>query len=359
MKFLTVIARNSAFVYKGRTVDIRQVGRELGARYALEGSVRKAAGRVRITGQLIDAATGAHLWADKFDGALDDVFELHDRIAMEVAGAIEPALRDAEIHRVRRKPTESLDAYDLYMRGISELRDPSRDGMLAAIDFQRRAIKLDPHFAAALTIHAVALQLLFISGWAGAEIQPEALRLSRAAMDNAGDDAEVLAMAANTFAQVYGDIEIALSAADHALQLNPNSLTVLRDSGFVYLYAGQTETAIKYFSHALRLSPRDPWRGYAEIGLAMGCRFIGRLDDALVWGRRAIVSMPSNFTGYRVTAASLVDLGHIEEARQLVREALTRLPQGRINVEHFARLWRNEQQGRNYVAALRAAGMPD
>ncbi|HJQ56518.1 MAG TPA: adenylate/guanylate cyclase domain-containing protein [Vineibacter sp.] len=359
MRWLTVIARNSAFVYKGRTVDVRQVGRELGARYVLEGSVRKAAGQVRISGQLIDAASGAHLWADKFDGPLDDVFALHDRVAMEVAGAIEPAMRDAETQRARRKPTDSLDAYDLYMRGLSEIRDPSREGLNAAIDYARQATALDPHFAAALALHAGALQMFFISGWAGMEVQPEALRLSRAAIDTAGDDAEVLAQGANVFAYMLGDIEISLSAMNRALQLNPNSLLVLRHGGWVHLWAGYAETAIGHFAHALRLSPNEPWRGYSELGLAVGYLVVGRPDDALTWGRRAVVSLPNNFACHRIVAMALVGLGRVEEAREVVRQALQRLPQGRINVEHYLRMWRDQSQAESLIAAMRAAGVPD
>lgn len=359
LKWLTVIARNSASIYKGRMVDVRQVSRELGARYLLEGSVRKAAGLVRITGQLIDGESGAHLWADRFDGPLHDVFALHDRVAMAVAGAIEPALRDAETQRARRKPTESLDAYDLYMRALSEIKDPSRDGMLAAIGFARRASALDPRFAAVLGLHATALQMLVTSGWFGMEVQPEALRLARAAMDNASDDAEVLAEGANVFAYMLGEIEVSLSAVTRALELNPNSLMVLRHCGFVHLWAGQTDTAIGHFDRALRLGPKDPWRGYSELGLALGHWFIGRSDDALAYGRRAIISLPNNFACYRVVTASLVSLGRLEEAQDLVREALQRLPQGRIHTEHYMRLWRNTSQSKSYVAALRTAGMPD
>ncbi|MCW5747461.1 MAG: hypothetical protein KIT36_14830 [Alphaproteobacteria bacterium] len=359
MRWLTVIARNSAFLYKGRTVDVRQVGRELGARYVLEGSVRKAAGRVRITGQLIDAASGAHLWAEKFDGSLDDIFALHDRIAMEVTGAIEPAVRDAETVRARRKPTENLDAYDLYMRAVSELKDPSREGMNAAIDYARQATALDPRFAAALSVHATALQMLAVSGWAGMEVQSEALRLARAALDNAGDDANVLSQGALVFAYMLGDIEISLSAVNRALQLNPNSLEVLRHAGWINLWAGLTETGIGHFAHALHLSPNEPWRGYNEHGLAAGYRTVGRPDEALVWARRAVVSLPNNFACYRTLAAALVDLGRIEEAREVVRQALQRLPQGRIDAEHHLRVWRDESQARSSVAVLRAAGVPD
>ena len=160
--------------------------------------------------------------------------------------------------RARRKPTESLDAYDLYMRALSEIRDPSREALHAAIGLSRRATELDPSFAAALALHATALQMLVTSGWAGVEVQPEALRLARAAMDNAGDDAEILAEGANVFAYMLGDIEISLSALSRALQLNGNSLLVLRHSGWVNLWAGHTEAAIGHLSHALRLSPRDP-----------------------------------------------------------------------------------------------------
>ena len=231
VRWLFVIARTSAFTYKGQARDLRQVGRDLGVRYLLEGSVRKSGRRVRVTAQLIDAETGAHLWADRFDGELEEIFDMHDRVATEVVSAIEPNLRHAEIERSRRKPTASLDAYDLYMRASAAFTEPSGRNLRAALDFTQQAIARDPHFARALALRAVCIMHSVDSF--GPDAIPEALRLAHAALATSSDDSEATSFAAMTIALLGGSIETALTGSERALMLNPNGFSAIMHSGWV------------------------------------------------------------------------------------------------------------------------------
>jgi adenylate cyclase len=228
IRWLFVIARNSSFTYKGRVVDVKQVGRELGVQYVLEGSVRRAANRVRITGQLIDAASGAHLSADYFDGSLEDIFELQDKVAVSVAGVIEPALRDAELRRSVRRPTTDLTAYDLYLRARAELWPLEKDGIPRALDLFGQALERDPSYGPALGLAAICHTMLHVSGWTN---DPEASRregldLARRALRVAGDDPAILADAANSLAYFGEDIAAALALIDRALDSTRVSLLV-------------------------------------------------------------------------------------------------------------------------------------
>jgi adenylate cyclase len=356
-RWLFVIARTSAFTYKGRTVDLKQVGRELGVRYLLEGSVRKAGKRVRVAAQLIDALSGAHLWADNFDGSIDDIFELHDRIALEVAGAVEPNLRLGEIDRSLRKPTTSLDAYDLYMRASAAWRDPTPDNIRAALELTGRALERDPHFARVLALRAACI--LHLADKYGPEAESEALRLAHAALAVSSDDSDATAFAALTIGLMGGSIDTALLTAQQALAINPSGFAALTHSGWVYCAAGTPEAAIEPFTRALRLSPRDPLRGYCELGLANAHRDLRHPEDALAWARRAILSLPRLAGGYRIAAAALVDLGRIDEARQLVGQLLKILPQSPIDAAFVRRQKRNPATVDSTIAALRLAGLPD
>ena len=225
MRWLFVIARNSSFAYKGRAVDVKQVGRELGVRYVLEGSVRKAGSRVRITGQLIDTATGAHLWADRFDGALEDIFDLQDQVTASVVGAIAPKLEQAEIERAKRKPTESLDAYDYYLRGMAELHQWTKEGNdgSAIVTFYR-AIELDPNFASAYGLAARCYAQRKAGGWVTDRMQEvtEAERLARRAAELGKDDAVALCFGGWALARVVGDLDTGAVLIARALVLNPN-----------------------------------------------------------------------------------------------------------------------------------------
>ena len=356
---LFVIARNSSFTYRGRAVNVKQVGRELGVRYVLEGSVRRSANRVRVTAQLIDAGSGMHLWADKFDATLDDIFDLHDQMAREVAGAVEPNLRDAEILRCLRKPTTSLDAYDLYMRGLAAFRDLSPDRLRAALELTRKAIDLDPYFARALALRGLCIQHLQSGREDDPEARAEALRLAHAALAASSDDWEAASIAATVISSMGGSIETALAASQRALELNPNGFLALQHNGWIQCIAGNPAAAIDPFMRAVRVSPRDPFIGYCEAGLGVACRDSGRPLEALVWAQRATMSLPLLPAGYRAAAVALVDLGRVDEAKERVAQLLKVRPQERIRPEFVRRHNRNQATAEAWIAALRMAGLPD
>lgn len=359
LRWLFVIARNSSFTYKGKAVNVKQVGRELGVRYVLEGSVRKAANQVRITAQLIDAGSGTHLWADKFDGTLEDIFDLHDRVAREVASAVEPSLRDAEIERSLRKPTTNLDAYDLYMRGLAAFRDLSPDHLRTTMELTQRAIDLDPRFARALALRGLCIQHLQAGKADDAEASAEALRLAHAALAASSDDWEAATFAATVISSMGGSIETALAASQRALTLNPNGYLALMHNGWIQCIAGNPAAAIDPFTRALRLSPRDPFRGYGEAGLAVAYRDFGQPQQALEWAQRAIVSLPLLASAYRTAAVASVDLGRIDEARERIAQLLKALPENRIRPDFVHRHNRNRATADAWIAALRMAGLPD
>ena len=283
IRWLFVIARNSSFTYKGKAVDVRQVARELGVRYVLEGSVRKGGDRVRITGQLIDALTGIHLWADRFDGALNNVFDLQDQVASSVAGAIEPKLRKSEIERAHRKPTESLDAYDLYLRALA-LRDrPTAESVPEAIMLLRQALAIDPNYAPAkaaigwFRVHEAAHGRNPVSEADAAE----AVALARQTLETGKDDLDVLWMAASTLLLLAGDPDVAASAIDRALMLNPNAALAWALRGFVLSRRGQSDAAIEACERAMRLSPLDPLRRVFTMGIGLAHQVAGRDEEAL------------------------------------------------------------------------------
>jgi TolB-like protein len=260
IRWLFVIARNSSFVYKGRAVDVKQVGRDLGVRYVVEGSVRKAANRVRITGQLIDASSATHLWADRFDGNLDDIFDLQDRISASVVGAIGPRLEQAEIERSKRKPTGSLDAYDFYLRGIANVHQWARQSHDDALALFYKAMELDPEFASAHAAAAYCYVLRKLNGWMidrRKEID-EAVRLARRAVEFGKDDAVALARGGHALGFLAGDLDSAANFLDRALRLDPNLATAWFLCGWVRIFLGEPDTAIEHFELAMRLSPLDP-----------------------------------------------------------------------------------------------------
>ncbi|HZY53694.1 MAG TPA: adenylate/guanylate cyclase domain-containing protein [Reyranella sp.] len=357
LKSLFVIARNSSFTYKGKAVDVKQVGRELGVRYVLEGSVRRSGNRVRITVQLLDAGSGSHLWTDRFDGTLDDIFELHDQIATNVAGAVEPTLREAEIDLSLRKPTTSLNAYDLYMRAQAAFRTAAQDSLRTSMELTGRAIELDPHFGRALALRALCLMHLHSDDGADSG-SAETLRLAQAALA-ANDDWEALSLGAMVIALMGGEIDTALAASQRALALNPNGFWALMHNGWVQCAAGNPAAAIEPFTRALRLSPRDPLLGYCELGLANAYRDVGQPAQALHWGRRATLSLPLLAGGYRAVIVALVDLGRIDEAREAVGQLLKTLPTERLRPELVYRQNRNRETADAWITALRQAGLAE
>ena len=357
---LFVIARNSSFTYKGRAVDVKQVGRELGVRYVLEGSVRKAGNRVRITGQLIDALTGAHLWADRFDSGLEDIFDLQDRVTMSVVGAIAPKLEQVEIERAKHKPTESLDAYDYYMRGIAKFYEWTREANHEAQRLFHRATELDPEFALAYSMAARCYTWRKANGWVTNREQDiaEAASLAQRAIELAKDDAAVLSFAGWTIAQVVGDLDAGVDLIDRALRLNPNFAVAWHFSGWVRVFLGEPETAIEHLARAMRLSPLDPVFGQMRGATASAYFFAGRYEEASSWAEKAIRERPSA-QAFRVAAASNALAGRQEKAE----EAMARLrqfdPHRRIsNLTDQDPLRRPEDLER-LEEGLRKAGLPE
>jgi TolB-like protein len=320
IRWLFVIARNSSFTYKGRAVDVKQVGRELGVRYVLEGSVRKAAGRVRITGQLIDTTNGAHLWADRFDGSLEDVFDLQDKVAVSVAGVIEPTLQAAETARSANRPTNDLTAYDLYLRAYAIAF--SSGGLLAeALRLLDQAIERDPHYGPALALAATAGSRN-VSNGQSKDWRADSRRctdLARRGLQVAGDDPGVLANAAFALAYFGEDIGAMMALVDRALALNPSFARGWLVSGFLRLWAGQLDPAIDHIEASSRLSPRARvGRGSIVIGAA---HFLSRrFNEALPSLLLAIQEDPSYANAYRFLAACYAHMGRLDDAREVITQ---------------------------------------
>jgi TolB-like protein/class 3 adenylate cyclase len=361
IRWLFVIARNSSFTYKGQAVDVKQVGRELGVRYVLEGSVRKAGGRVRITAQLIEAETGTHLWADRFDGALDDIFELQDQVASRVIGAIEPRLRRSEIERASRKPTESLDAYDLYLRALAVRNTHSDESVHEAIALLKRALAIDPNYVPAKAtigwsrVHQRSHGRTPISE---AEVA-EAVALAWEALEAGKDDPDALWMAAFTLFYFTGEHAITATAVDRALALNPNSAHAWMTRGYVSL--PQSETAIEAFERAMRLNPLDRLERGFSGGIAIAHLLARRYEEALDWSVRALREEPGYPTALRTKAIACAHLDRIEEAREAVRQLLDAQPWNTLarTAQFYARIYGSQEAAAIYVEGLRKAGLPE
>ncbi len=373
--WLFVIARNSSFTYKGKTVDVKQVGRELGVRYVLEGSVRKAGPRVRITGQLIDATTGGHLWADHFDGALEDVFDLQDRVTASVVGAIEPRLQRAEIERARRKPTESLDAYDYYLRGMAGfhllmtnstlLKTNStviRESILEARQFFQRATELDPDYASPYGMAAWCIHQNKTNGWlADPERESaEGARLARRAVAVGQDDATALWSGGFALAYLAGEVETATAHVDRAIVLNPNLAAAWSASGWLRVYLGEPVNAIDRFERAMRLSPLDPFNYFGCTGMAFAHVCAGRYDEAISWATKACHEQPNWAATWRVAAIAYALSGRIAEAQKMIMRLREIDPALRLsNLEKMAPPFRRPEDLARYTEGLRRAGLPD
>jgi len=362
LHWLFVIARNSSFTYKGRAVDVKHVARELGVRYVLEGSVRKAGNRVRITGQLIDTMTGAHIWADRFDGALDDIFELQDEVASGVVGAIEPKLRQSEIERAARKPTESLDAYDLYLRALAQFHKYTEESIREAIALLTRALAIDPSYAPAAAMIGWCRS---VQGWQSrgsvseAEIA-EAVRLGKQAIEAGHDDADTLWMAANTVSVLAGEHATAASATDRALTLNPNSAHAWMVNGYVFCRRNQPGPAIEAFQRAMRLSPLDPLGYVFSAGLAFAHLAAGGYEEAIVWADRSLREQPRYSPAIRYKVVSCARFGRIEEARDWLGRLLELQPGLTIAKEKaMYRLVLLPEILAVYLEGYRKAGLPE
>ena len=352
IRWLFVIARNSSFTYKGQTVDVKQVGRELGVRYVLEGSVRKGGSRVRITAQLIDAQSGTHLWADRFEGSLEDIFDLQDKVASSVAGVIEPALEAAEIGRSVGRPTRELAAYDLYLRSLPQAYSWDRALITQAIDFLGKANEKDPSYGPALALSAYCHRQLDLSGWAeDSEInRRRSLDLARRAVRVASDDPGVLGHVAFVFVYFGEDIDSAIGMIERCLALNPSFARGWMFSGHLRLYAGQYYLAIEHLETSLRLNPRDQ-RGLHLSGIGIALFFNRRFDEALDKLLAALQEFPNYATPLRWIAACYAHLGRLNEAREMVQRLRTITP----IVVHSATQYRNPEHRELFLSGLRLA----
>jgi TolB-like protein len=361
MRWLFVIARNSSFIYKGRTVDVKQVGRELGVRYVLEGSVRKSANRVRITGQLIDASTGAQLSSDRFDGEIEDIFDLQDRITATVVGAIAPKLEQAEIERARRKPTDNLDAYDYFLRAMASFYQRSRKANDDALQLFYKAIEFDPDFATAYGMAAWCHAWRNLSGWMtdrAPEIA-EGARLAWRAVELGKDDAVALARGGHALALLVGDVDSGVAFIDRALALDPNLARAWYASGWVRVYRGEPEVAIEHQARAMRLSPLDPTLYHMQVGTALAHMLAGRFDEATLWVERAFREEPKYHPAAIVMAASNALAGRTEDARQAM-EHLRRIdPTLRISNLRDRHPLRRPDDLARFADGLRIAGLPE
>jgi TolB-like protein/Flp pilus assembly protein TadD len=358
---LFVIARNSSFTYKGRAVDVKQVGRELGVRYVLEGSVRKTASRVRITGQLVDTSTGAHLWADRYDGALEDVFELQDQVAASVVGAIAPTVTQAEIERAKRKPTSSLDAYDYHLRALAAHWERTRDATEQAIGLFEQAIALDPQFAPAYAGLAATFQQRTIWRWSTdpAADASRAIAYAKSALRPGRQDAWVLAQSAIALAAIGYEVELADSLLEEAIRLNPNGILGWLGGGWAKLFLGDHRTAIDYFQRALRLSPLAPSIFFAHGGLASANFFLGNYEQGLKCAADALRHHPDYVTALRITMACHAMLGNTEAAQKLWPQVALLSPSDRVSKMRKGAPFRRDQDLAKLQEAYRLAGMPE
>jgi adenylate cyclase len=359
IRWLFVIARNSSFTYKGQAIDVKQVGRELGVRYVLEGSVRKASGRVRITAQLIEAATGAHLWADRFDGSLEDVFELQDEVAISVAGVIEPTLRQAEIERARRKRPDSLDAYDLYLRALPFAYTSMPEDADKALGFLEQAIKLEPDFAAAHAIIAWCNEQRYLRGGLDDEAKAIALHHARLAIATGGDDATVLAIAGLVIGFLEPcEYEMAISAFDRSLAISNSSALALGFSAVTRAWHGESTIAIEQAERALRLNPFDPLSNIRYMAIAIAHFVAGRFEEAASAASRAIQANPRFSPPYWMRCAALASLGRIDEAKAVAQQLLKAQPLFTIGSIISAPFAKREILGA-LGDALRRVGLPE
>jgi len=352
IRWLFVIARNSSFAYKGQVFDVKQVGRELGVRYVLEGSVRKAGGRVRITAQLIDASTGTHLWADRFDGSLEEVFKLQDEVASGVAGVIEPALQAAEAARSASRPTAQLTAYDLYLRALALCLSYEKDQIARALELLSQAMERDPRYGPALALAGHCHQRFSVMSWTEdpEEVRHTSVDLVRQALRFSPDEPDVLALAGFALGYFGEDINVAIGLIDRCLALNPSSARGWHWSGLLRVFAGQPDLALEHFRIYLRLNPRDRAASYLNsIGEAYF--FSRRFDDAAANLRASVERAPGFPITYRVLASCYAHMGRLDDARQIIARLRAISPA----VLESATRYRNPELHELYLSGLRTA----
>jgi len=360
-KWLFVIARNSSFTYKGKSVDVRQIGSELGVRYVMEGSVRRAGNRLRILGQLADATTGTHLWADRFDGDMSDVFDLQDRITESVVAAIEPRLQLAEIERLKRSPAANLDAYDLLLRAQQLEYEFTSECSAAALRCLEQALAIDSSYAPALALAAYCHAQRCVQGWADdpqAETD-EGLRVAERAVELARDDSNVLWMAAYAIRELGMDPHRAKDVAYRSLHLNPNSAIALTIAAWIEAPLPNSDQALQLLERAERLSPRDP-RGWSMATAAALAYFVeGRYDKAASSAKKALAQNPRFAIALRLLAASLAKMQELDQASEAMKKVLEIEPQLTASKLRARLPFMPQSIWSNLADGLRVAGLPD
>jgi TolB-like protein len=362
MRLLFVIARNSSFVYKGRSVDVKEIGRELGVRYVLEGSVRKDANRVRIIGQLVEASTGVHLWADRFEGKLEDIFDLQDRVTASVVGAIAPRIGQAEIDRAKRKPTESLDGYDYFLRGMANVHRWTREANNQALRDFRSALERDPEFAAAYGLAARCYSQRKSCGWMVDREQEttEAERLALMAVEFGKDDAVALCTAGIVLGYVVGNLDDGSALIDQALALNPNLAWAWVFGSWIKIWLGEPDVAQERGSRAMRLSSNDPEVLFFMQTAASYSHFLnGRYADALSWAQTAMRQRPDVVISICAAAASGALAGRLDEAQEAITRLRQMAPTLRIADLKSLFPFRRPDDSAKWAEGLLKAGLPE
>ncbi|MBB4365837.1 tetratricopeptide (TPR) repeat protein [Bradyrhizobium sp. CIR18] len=360
-KSLFVIARQSTFTYKGKAIDIRQVGRELGVRYVLEGSVRKSGDRVRISGQLIEATTGAHLWADRFDSQLKDIFDLQDQVTSSVIGALFPQLERAEIERAKRKPTENLQAYDYYLRALSSFYQFTREQNVEALRLIRLAVEIDPGLAVAYALGAYCYLQRKIFGWtidADQELN-DTRWLATRAIELDRDDPTVLVRAGQAISAVLYEMDEGVALVVRAHELDPNLAVARITIGWEHIRSGNIEAALKQFLAGGRLSPMDPFLFLMQTGIAFAHFLTDRYEDGSSWAKLAVLDRPNYLNAQFILAACHAMSGKVQEARLIGARLMVARPALRVStlVPKLARFYRAEHLEK-ITRACRNMGLP-
>jgi TolB-like protein len=360
-RWMFVIARNSSFTYKGRHVDVKQVGRELGVRYVLEGSVRKSGARIRITGQLIDAETGAHLWADRFEGALEDMFDLQDRVTASVVGAIAPKLQLEQIKRATRKPTENLDAYDYYLRGLARARSWTKGANAEALQLFCKAIELDRGLACAYGMAAWCYVRRKAVGWTNERVQEssEGVRMARKAVYLGGEDPIALCMGGYALAFLAQEFDDAAAFMDRGLAVNPNTALAWTLSAWLRVWRGEPDFALEHVERAIRLSPLDPYMFSMHGSMAYAHFISGRYEMASSCAEMATRDNPAFLLAICISAASNALAGRLEPARRAMSRALECDTNLRASSLRDLAPFRRANDFTTFIEGLRKAGLPE
>jgi TolB-like protein len=361
LKWLFVIARNSSFTYKGKNVDVKQIARELGVRYVLEGSVRKVGNKVRITGQLIDGGSAVHIWAETFDGVLEDIFELQDRITASVVSAIEPSLQHAEIERLKYKPTDKFDAYDLMLHALQQWHQFTEESFKAALDCLDRALVIDPSYAPALAMTAYCYAHRRQQGWAK-DIEAEAakgLRLASQAVDLAKNDGNVLWMAAAAVWQLELNLPRAKELARRSVAANGNSVWALIVTALIEMTSGNPSEGLNLLQRADRLSPRDPTGWLLAGGMSLAYYLEDIFENSIEWSQKALAQNPRYIVAIRLLAANYARLGHPAKASEYVQQLLKADPTLTISKQRSRMMFMDPDVWNKLAHGLRLAGLPE